>query len=100
MLPSSQAEIWNAAPIDPVGDRFILLSPVNESVEPDRELYLTYGAHSNRTLFTEYGFVEDRSEGEVDIQDLMEPLFSDQPQLKTILEEEGYWGCDSLSISP
>jgi hypothetical protein len=94
MLPSSQAEIWDASPVSKLGDNFTLMSPANVTIEAGTELYLTYGAHCNRTLFVEYGFVsqEDQETGEVDIQDLMEPLFKDKPQFMCRLQEEGYWG--------
>lgn len=102
MLPqSSHAEIWNIAPRRKYGDDFTLLSPTRATVEAGAELYLTYGAHCNRTLYVEYGFVNeivpeassgDGVQCEVDVQDLAEPLFQDKASVKLILQEEGYWG--------
>ncbi|KAJ7582731.1 hypothetical protein C8J56DRAFT_792317 [Mycena floridula] len=98
MVPEpSHAEIWNIAPRSQFGDDFTLLSPPNVAVPKDSEMYLTYGAHSNRTLFVEYGFVEDifrngSLHGEVDMQRLVEPLFDEKPELKEILVAAGYWG--------
>ncbi|THH11579.1 hypothetical protein EW146_g7986 [Bondarzewia mesenterica] len=54
-----------------------------EDVVEDKELYLTYGEHPNRTLFVEYGFINEVSEhefvsgayaGEVDVQDIVEDI--------------------------
>ena len=85
----------------------MLLSPGDRATDGGCELFLKYGAHANRTLFVEYGFVNaldtlDRndSEGgelwEVDAQDVVEKLFADRgsvgEQMKATLEDEGYWG--------
>jgi hypothetical protein len=80
------------------------LSPRNVLQEGD-EIYLCYGAHANRTLFVEYGFINEMPEaavmsegynGEVDVQDIVERLFEDKGTLgmwmKSILEVNGYWG--------
>ena len=76
---------------------FIFLSP-DRPVESGEELFLKYGNHSNRTLFTEYGFVDetaDASEGEVDISDCVDVILAGKPaqkRLRTLLDEEGYIG--------
>ena len=75
------------------------------TVGRDDELFLSYGSHSNVTLFVEYGFVNDLPEeewipnaypGEVLVDDLVMAVFEDHeelyPQLKSILEKETYWG--------
>lgn len=77
------------------------VTPINA----DDELFLRYGSHSNPTLFVEYGFVnywtegecqEGKYNGEVDVQDILEELFSAKGStgdaMKEVLEEEGYWG--------
>ncbi|KAJ7632599.1 hypothetical protein FB45DRAFT_912897 [Roridomyces roridus] len=100
MTPRKTAtEIANTAPIARLGDAFTLLSP-DTVTEPGTELHLTYGAHSNRTLFVEYGFVipADGARAEVDVQDLVETLFSNDK--KEILEDAGYWGDWKLDASP
>jgi len=62
------------------------------------EVFLKYGAHSNITLFTEYGFIEKDSQdgGQVDIQDYMESLFDNISELGDWMKEElhlnHYWG--------
>jgi hypothetical protein len=74
-------------------------------VQGGEEIYLCYGAHANRTLFVEYGFINELPEaaamsdeynGEVDVQDIIEQLYEDKGALgmwmKSILEDNGYWG--------
>ncbi|KAJ6547545.1 hypothetical protein B0H19DRAFT_954756 [Mycena capillaripes] len=103
----SNAERANAPPIPRLGDPLTLLSPAT-STKPNEELYLTYGAHSNRTLFIEYGFVvpcaPDDPRAEVDVQDIVEPLFENREDegavKKKMLEDSGYWGDWTLDGSP
>ena len=84
---------------------YMFIASSDTPVRKNEELYLRYGAHANRTLFVEYGFVSSWNEGdcregnfngEVDVQDIMEDLFASRgivgQVLKDILEEEGYWG--------
>ncbi|PFH54371.1 hypothetical protein AMATHDRAFT_135273 [Amanita thiersii Skay4041] len=86
-------------------DEMTLVSPADQTIEADDELYLVYGAHSNKTLFVEYGFVnqvsreileEGRVAGEVDVQRYVEDLFNKRGcvggWMKELLTEEGYWG--------
>lgn len=86
-------------------DDFVVVASADATIEMDCELFLTYGVHSNRTLFVEYGFVNDISReailqgdihAEVEVQDLLERLFDDKQgvgrQMKVVLEEVGYWG--------
>lgn len=92
----------------PVGSKrrgeLTFLSP-RETLQAGEEVYLCYGAHTNRTLLVEYGFVgelcedaasSDEYNGEVDVQDIVETLFAKKGPLglwmKSILEESGYWG--------
>jgi hypothetical protein len=80
------------------------LSP-RDILQQCEEIYLCYGAHANRTLFVEYGFtnelpelaaISDEFYGEVDIQEVVEWLFENKGALgtwmKSILEDNGYWG--------
>ncbi|KAF9005635.1 hypothetical protein BDQ17DRAFT_1240083 [Cyathus striatus] len=110
---SSQAEIWDAAPVSRLGDSFTLMSPATLTVSKDSELHLRYGAHPNRVLYVEYGFVnsftfEDilngTKHGEVDVQAEMERLIADKLELgdwlREKLEEEGYWGDWTMQSSP
>ncbi|KAJ7046763.1 hypothetical protein C8F04DRAFT_1061658 [Mycena alexandri] len=101
----SDAERSNTAPIPRLGDPLTLLSP-DTPTKPGEELYLTYGAHPNRTLFVEYGFVvpctSDDSRAEVEVQDLVEPLFDtdDGAVKRKMLQDCGYWGDWTLDGSP
>jgi hypothetical protein len=74
-------------------------------LQEGEEIYLCYGPHVNRTLFVEYGFINellepttalDELNGEVDVQDILERLFEDRGALgtwmKSVLEDNGYWG--------
>ena len=96
----SDAEIWDIAPRPKLGDDFTLLPSSNTVIQKGEEICLNYGAHPKRTLFVEYGFIEEfsgsSSNGEVDVQDVIEELFKRRGALgesmKAILEEEGYWG--------
>ena len=87
------------------GRDYTILAPTAIVTQPDTELYLTYGQHSNKTLFVEYGFVNRSSElslkhgnfqGEVDVQSPIERLFEERERLgdwmKHCLMDEGYWG--------
>ncbi|OBZ75388.1 Ribosomal lysine N-methyltransferase set11 [Grifola frondosa] len=92
---------------------FVFLSCADAPIEQGQELLLHYGSHSNKTLFVEYGFVNRISrnaiatgkyDGELDVQDLVEKMFVDRGSLgswmKTVLEDEGYWGDWTLHSSP
>ena len=83
---------------------FTFLAP-RDVLQEGEEIYLCYGAHANRTLFVEYGFINELREtasvldefnGEVDVQDILERLFEDRGTLgmwmKSVLEDNGYWG--------
>lgn len=115
MIPvPSEADIWDTAPVKPIGKGFRFLSPADVSVQEGKEIFLAYGAHPNRTLFVEYGFVNkslgevEITDGEVDVQDVMESLILDHKSgvfVKSILEDEGYWGdwtlyCSAGSAQP
>ncbi|KAF9246536.1 hypothetical protein BU15DRAFT_85291 [Melanogaster broomeanus] len=74
----SNADIWNGAPVKSIGDGLKFISPENAMIQEGDEIHLTYGSHSNKTLFVEYGFVnsfhEDGFHGEVDVTDVIEEL--------------------------
>lgn len=101
-LVPSNAEIRNTAPVNSIGDGLKFISPDNVKIEENDEILLTYGLHSNKTLFVEYGFVNIVSEngpspiGEVDVQDLVEKYVFTNVQLREIMSftlvSEGYWG--------
>ncbi|KAJ7273695.1 hypothetical protein B0H12DRAFT_1090656 [Mycena haematopus] len=108
MIPRlSDAERANAPPIPRLGDPLTLLSPAT-ATKSGEELHLTYGAHSNKTLFVEYGFVvpctPDDPRAEVDVQDIVEPLFEHQGNdgavKKKMLQDSGYWGDWTLDGTP
>jgi len=108
------SDIWATPPGRKSGDDFEFLSTTDHPIEQGQELYLQYGHHSNRALFTEYGFVNRVSttavasgqfSGEIDVQALVEVLFlsrggSLRDLLRTILEDEGYWGDWTLHSAP
>ena len=101
LIPSN-SDIWNSAPVKSTGDGLKFISSDAVKIEEDDEILLTYGLHSNKTLFVEYGFVNIFSEngpspsGEVDVQDLAEKyIFTDvrlSEIMKAVLIAEGYWG--------
>lgn len=88
-----------------LGGDYTFVSNCEGFIPQDIELYLRYGAHPNRRLFVEYGFVniwdeasihEGRANGEVDVSDIIEAYFKAEGsmgvQMKTTLKEQGYWG--------
>lgn len=87
---------------------YSFVSCADKSIERDQELFLRYGGHPNRTLFVEYGFVNrsapeaftsGEERGEIDVQDVIEQLFSESSLgllIKETLENEGYWGYKPL----
>ncbi|KAK7014878.1 hypothetical protein R3P38DRAFT_2998161, partial [Favolaschia claudopus] len=103
----SNAERANASPIPKLGDPLTLMSPPTLT-KAGEELYLTYGAHSNRTLYVEYGFVIpcslDDPRAEVDVQDIVESIFNEQgldgTVKKKMLQDSGYYGEWILDGSP
>jgi hypothetical protein len=81
---------------------FVVSSPENKAVSADEELFLTYGAHCNRVLFVEYGFVLrptserwDNCIVEVQVDDIVEELFRQKDSVGTwmieVLKTENYW---------
>ncbi|TFK76462.1 SET domain-containing protein [Pluteus cervinus] len=106
---ASEADIWDKPSSKRYGCDFGLSSPFEHSVDEGEEVFLRYGMHSSRTLFTEYGFVESGSEldggpsGEVDLTIFMSELFSAKGDrghwMKERLVEEGYWGQVFVSVA-
>ena len=100
-LMPSDAKSWTTTLIGKRSGDFTFLSP-RDVIQVGEEVYLNYGAHANRTLFVEYGFVntvseitvlEEEQNGEIDVQDIIEQLFKAPNQwMKDILIEKGYWG--------
>ncbi|KIY50871.1 SET domain-containing protein, partial [Fistulina hepatica ATCC 64428] len=106
MLPRRMREF-------PTRSGLVFQSSAGTETRAGEELYLSYGAHSNRTLFVEYGFVNEVSQaalesgavdGELDIQHFVEKLFVELGTLgnwmRSILEGEGYWGDWTLHSTP
>ncbi|KAJ8472691.1 hypothetical protein ONZ45_g16565 [Pleurotus djamor] len=105
-------DIWNA-PSATCKD-FTLRTSGKSATGSGDELYLTYGAHSNTTLFLEYGFInpfthkailEGSFAGEVDVGEAMQTLFNSGGSkrgawLREVLEREGYWGDWTLHSAP
>jgi len=109
-LPHTYPELCKAELCDQAfphasGDDLVLLSPKDRSIYPGEEVLLKYGAHSNRTLFTEYGFVGnidlDALENgqlncEADITWRILRLFASRGVMGTCMEQllrsAGYWG--------
>ena len=62
------------------------------------ELFFRYGGHCNRTLFAEYGFVDDRADPftiKVDVSDIVEELLKRRNEetsqlFRDTLTEKGY----------
>ncbi|KAG6818132.1 hypothetical protein H0H87_000037 [Tephrocybe sp. NHM501043] len=92
-------------PLKTRGRDFTVLSPSSSATKRNDELFLTYGAHSNHTLFVEYGFTNEASPenlscgdviGEISIDAVVIELFESRGELggwmKGILQSEGYWG--------
>lgn len=77
----------------------VFLSP-DRPVKIGEELYLRYGGHPNRTLFVEYGFVDDVNDeksGELEVSDVVDELFASKPaggRIRQILDEDGFLGYD------
>ena len=106
--PVSQPVVPNSGPgkrSKSLGGDYAFVSNCENTIPQDTELFLRYGAHANRKLFVEYGFVnmwnkgevEDGIfQGEVEVDDVVEVYFKNKgglgDQMKAILEQEGYWG--------
>ena len=103
--PVSGPDIRDARPKAKHAFRFIATEHIAE-VAVDHEVCLRYGGHSNQNLFVEYGFVNAVSDGEMesgiypaeaDVETIVVGLFEGRGTIgswmKTILEDEGYWGC-------
>ena len=104
LQPAPQASLSERQPRSPRQKHFTFLSSgsVNSS---GVELFLRYGGHSNKTLFVEYGFIDERADPsliEVDVADVVESLMDKRGTmgdgLRRILEEERFLGyvCSDL----
>lgn len=78
---------------------FRLIAP-DRGLEKDEQVKFEYGAHSTETLLTEYGFTPegrggnflDQPNGEVDVNDLVEKMYSiKSDRIRTTLEAIGCW---------
>ncbi|KAK7054916.1 hypothetical protein VNI00_003379 [Paramarasmius palmivorus] len=77
---------------------FTLFGPADVGTKANEELFLRYGAHCNRVLFIEYGFILPEAEQpsrEIEVDDLVEILFRDRGDAgtwaKEVLDENNYW---------
>ncbi|EEB95384.1 hypothetical protein MPER_05656, partial [Moniliophthora perniciosa FA553] len=84
---------------------FKLLSPADVKTQAGDELYLRYGAHCNRLLFAEYGFVlpeADQPSLEVEVDDIVEILFGERGKAgvwgRGILNDRNYWKDYTLHV--
>ncbi|KAF5381005.1 hypothetical protein D9615_003936 [Tricholomella constricta] len=113
MSPQRLMADKTAAPPKMFERDFTILSPSSIPIRQGDELYLNYGAHSNRTLFVDYGFVNHvpkdiflrgEAHGESDVQSAIERLFEARGDLgtwmKEVLKSERYWGDWTLHMQP
>ncbi|KAI6150781.1 hypothetical protein BKA82DRAFT_4119678 [Pisolithus tinctorius] len=106
----TNADIWNSAPVPSIGEGLRFFACDDARIQDDDEIMLTYGCHSNKTLFAEYGFVNGAHDvatpacGEVDVQDVVEEsIYRDQSRsraIKDLLVGEGHWGDCVLFSTP
>jgi len=98
--------VTNVTPGKKGREDLTFFSPEDTWAAPGQELFLKYGAHSNCTLFVEYGFLTRATEREllrgsaqadVDVGQAIERLIEGKGNvgvwMKDWLEAEGYWGC-------
>jgi len=85
----------------------VFVSPPDRELNEGEEMFLRYGGHCNRTLFVEYGFVDehrDPSTAEVNVHDLMDAMFCNAGEFgetcRDILRREGYAKNWCLYLSP
>lgn len=103
--PRSNATPTMRAPSAKANNAFTLLAPADGGVRAGEEVFLRYGAHANRLLFVEYGFVnkpgQEGAEEEADVGDVLRAMFQARGALgemmQVILEEEGYWGYGDIT---
>ena len=87
------------------GNTDLVCVSCEKGIARDQEVTLSYGWHSNRTLFVEYGFanaitseelMSGRYPGEVNVQDIVTTWLDCRGEIgsfiKKTLEMEGYWG--------
>ncbi|KAF8478694.1 hypothetical protein DFH94DRAFT_633087 [Russula ochroleuca] len=109
------SEIWRPGRCSPGGDGNTDLVCVSceRGIVRDQEVTLSYGWHSNRTLFVEYGFANAITSeelmsgvypGQVNVQDIVTTWLDCRGELGTFvkgtLEAEGYWGDWTIHCSP
>ncbi|KAI6039057.1 hypothetical protein EDC04DRAFT_2569071, partial [Pisolithus marmoratus] len=106
----TNADIWNSAPVPSIGEGLRFFACDDTKIREDDEIMLSYGRHSNKTFFVEYGFVNGPHDvatrvcGEVDVQDILEEsIYGGQRRsrvIKDLLVAEGYWGDWVLFSTP
>jgi hypothetical protein len=101
------SEIWRLGGCSPGGggNTDLVCVSCERGIVHDQEVTLSYGWHSNRTLFVEYGFTNAITSeeimsgaypGEVNVQDIVTTWLDYRGEMGTFikktLETEGYWG--------
>lgn len=115
--------IWAHPTMEPVqlgrclpgggGNTDLVCVSCEKGIARDQEVTLSYGWHSNRTLFVEYGFANTITSeelmsgaypGEVNVQDIVTTWLDCGGEtgsfVKRTLETEGYWGDWTIHSSP
>ncbi|PBK78128.1 SET domain-containing protein [Armillaria solidipes] len=105
----SNADKLDVPPHQRFGEDMVFISPADKHLDVNEEIFLKYGAHSNQTLFVEYGFVLPISseslvcgevDGEVDVFDFVDSLLTNKGNhLQELLDRENYWGDWTLHLS-
>lgn len=74
------------------GDGFTVTT-AHEVPEVGREVYVSYGCHSNDFLLVEYGFLlDDNKWDDILLDPIITPIIGEKGRRKEVLEEEGFWG--------
>lgn len=95
------------------GNTDLVCVSCEKGIDRNQEVTLSYGWHSNRTLFVEYGFTNAITSeelmsgaypGEVNVQDIVTTWLDCRGEtgsfVKRTLEMEGYWGDWTIHSSP
>ncbi|KAF8503575.1 hypothetical protein F5888DRAFT_1606276, partial [Russula emetica] len=106
-------QLGRRSPPDRGGSTDLVCVSCEKGIARDQEVTLSYGWHSNRTLFVEYGFANAITSeelmsgaypGEVSVQDIVTTWLDCRGEtgsfVKRTLEMEGYWGDWTIHSSP
>lgn len=90
-VPSTPASPTDGASGRP-GDGFTV-SMAKEVEDVGREVFVSYGCHSNDFLMVEYGFLLDANKwDDVVLDTVVGEVMKDGGRRREVLEEEGFWG--------